>query len=229
MAYMNTQEDANLPKIAVVGVGGAGCNVVSAFYGALCNMTTIAINTDKAALRERTQADEKIYICKEVLKGEGAKGDAALGKTCAEIHIDEIKQALAGHDFVFVVGAVGGGTGTGAMPVIIEASQSQGIDTFAIVIQPFSFEGRDEVSRIGLHHIRSVCPKVELVSNEKVLELMPNLTFNAAFAAVNMSILRKVTEVADMIVDDSKMRMQHETVGEPLPEYNIKQLSVVES
>lgn len=230
MAYNNGMEDANLPKIAVVGVGGAGCNVITAFHGALCNMKTIAINTDKAALHERTRADEKIYICKEVLKGEGAKGDASLGKTCADIHIDEIKNAVAGCDFVFVIAGLGGGTGTGAAPVVIDAAQSQGIRTFAVVIEPFAFEGRDNVAKSGVQHIRAVCPHVQIVSNEKVLEVMPDLTMNAAFAAVNLSILRHVTKLAGTVEDSFvQMMARPGSDGKTPREYPIGQLSAVES
>ena len=152
----NDIEIAMEPRIAVVGVGGAGCNVVSQFYDSMCAVDTIAINTDKDALHN-TSADSKIYICKEVLKGEGARGDAVIGKKCADIHKDEIKAALAGHDFVFVIAGLGGGTGTGAASVVIEAAQSQGITTFAVAISPFSFEGsRKEVAKIGYSHIKSV-------------------------------------------------------------------------
>ena len=83
------------PRVVVVGVGGAGCNVVSTFYETMCPIDTIAINTDKAALG-KTSADEKLYICKDVLHEEGARGEQILGKRCADIHKDEIRQALHG-------------------------------------------------------------------------------------------------------------------------------------
>ena len=129
----NDIEIAVEPRIAVVGVGGAGCNVVSAFSDSLCAVDTIAINTDKDGLHA-TDADTKIYICKEVLKGEGAHGDAVIGKKCADIHKEEIRQALSGHDVVFVIAGLGGGTGTGAASVVIDAARSQGILTFAVAI-----------------------------------------------------------------------------------------------
>lgn len=216
----NDREIAIEPRIAVVGVGGAGCNVISAFYDSLCSVDTIAINTDRDALH-RTDADQKIYICKEVLKGAGTSGDAVLGKKCADIHKEEIKQALAGHDFVFVIAGLGGGTGTGAASVVIDAATSQNITTFAVAISPFSFEGRrKEVAREGYRHIRSVCEHTVLVDNDLVLKRMPDLTMDRAFAQVNKSIMKHVMDcVAAMesAIADEYSRHKPVKVGETAP------------
>jgi len=181
----------NKHKVAIVGVGGAGCNFVSAFTGR-CDMDTIAINTDKAALHA-SAADKKIYICKGVvLHGEGAKGDARLGMQCADIHIEEIKEALAGYEKAFIVAGVGGGTGTGATPVVIEAAQSQNVRTFAIAIKPFSFEGRSEVAKEGLGKIRMVCPRTTTFDNEMIISKMSDMTMDEAYAAVNNVIMAHI-------------------------------------
>jgi len=231
MEFTNNRGEENLPKIAVVGVGGAGCNIVTAFHNSLCNMKTIAINTDKDSLHERTSADCKIYICKEVLKGEGAHGDVALGKTCAKIHIDEIKQAVAGSDFVFVVGGLGGGTGTGAMPVVIEAAQSQKIMTFAVAIEPFEFEGRTEVAKEGYQHIKGVCSGTVLLSNQKVAEMMPDLMPRQAFAAANRTIMRYIYESAGMLesIYMDEMKRPLDASDKMDREFTMEQLSSAES
>ena len=202
----NDYEIAVEPRIAVVGVGGAGCNVVSAFSDSLCAVDTIAINTDKEALH-KTDADTKIYICKEVLKGEGAHGDTILGKKCADIHKEEIRQALSGYDMVFVIAGLGGGTGTGAASVVIDAARSQGILTFAVAISPFSFEGRrKDIAREGYRHIRAVCEHTILVDNDLVLARMPDLTMDRAFGEVNKSIMKHVMDcvaaVEETFVDE---------------------------
>lgn len=203
MVYTNNDIEVDMrPRIAVVGVGGAGCNVISAFNGSICDVDTIAINTDKNALH-CTSADTKIYICKEVLKGEGARGDAVIGKKCADIHKDEIKAALAGHDIVFVIAGLGGGTGTGAAAVVIDAAQSQNIATFAIAISPFFFEGRrKEVAREGYRHIKAICPHSALVDNDLVLQRMPDLTMVQAYSEVNRSIMQYVMECAKAAEDE---------------------------
>lgn len=186
-------------RVAVVGIGGAGCNIVSSFYDALCPVDTIAINTDKDALHA-TRADTKLYICREVLHGEGAQGDATIGRRCADIHMQEIREAVAGYDAVFVIAGLGGGTGTGAMPVVIDAAQSQGIMTFAVAINPFSLEGRRrEVAREGWARIRAICENSILVNNDNVLGLMPDLTMGRAFGEVNISIRAHVMDSVGLL------------------------------
>ena len=231
MVYDTDIEISNEPRIAVVGVGGAGCNVVSEIYGSICSVDTIAINTDKDALHNHTQADSKIYICKEVLKGEGARGDAVMGKKCADIHKEEIRNALAGHDFVFVVAGLGGGTGTGAATVVIEAAQAQGIKTIAIGINPFFFEGsRIETAKIGAAHIRAVCENHAFVDNDKILQVMPDLTMDKAFREVNRSIMKFVIDEVDrigIVFNDESVKLKA-VKGKKLPE-NVMPLSNVMS
>jgi len=179
---------ANKKKVAIVGVGGAGCNVVSQFYKGQYGVDTIAINTDKDGLHA-CSAGRKIYICKEVLHGEGAYGETEIGKKCADIHIEEIKEALAGYDMVFVVSGLGGGTGTGATPVVIEAAQSQNILTFAIAIKPFFFEGdRVAIAKEGYSKIRTVCPLATMIENDIIVSKLSDKTMDDAFAEVNRTI-----------------------------------------
>jgi len=189
-------EIENKQKVALVGVGGAGCNFISACTGKV-DMTTIAINTDKDSLHN-TSADQKIYICKGVVNGQGAMGDAVLGRTCADIHIEEIRQALADFDKVFVISGLGGGTGTGATPVVLEAAQSQNIMTFTIAITPFSFEGsRVGIAAEGLARIADICPRIAVVDNQRMLELMSDMTMDEAYAAINSAILNHVMNCLD--------------------------------
>ncbi len=187
------------PRIVVVGVGGAGCNVVSSIYKACSSVDTIAINTDKNALLD-SSADKKIFICKTVTKGEGTRGDARLGKKCAQVHEDEIRDAISGHDAVFIVAGLGGGTGTGAAAVIADICNTLNVMTFVIAINPFSFEGsRVEVAAQGLRSIRAVCPYVFPVENELVLNQIPDVTINEAFDAVNRSIKATIDDMIDAI------------------------------
>ncbi|MDR2698466.1 MAG: cell division protein FtsZ [Candidatus Methanoplasma sp.] len=188
------------PRVAVVGLGGAGCNIVSGFYKALAPVDTIAINTDKKALDE-TAADKKIYICKAVTKGEGTKGDTGIGKRCAEIHEDAIEKAIVGNDVVFIVAGLGGGTGTGAAPVVAEICDRNNIMTFMIGINPFSFEAqRIPVAREGIRTIRAACQNTITIENDKILGLMPNATLNEAMRAVNKSVMGFITEASAQLV-----------------------------
>lgn len=189
------------PRIAVVGIGGAGCNVVNGFYEALAPVNTIAINTDRKALDE-TAADRKIYICKAVTKGEGTKGDTRLGNKCAKVHEDEIEKAISGHDAVFIVAGLGGGTGTGAASVVAEICNRNNMMTFVIAVNPFKFEtDRIAIARNGLRGIRAVCPNTFTVENDKVLDLMPNATLNEAMRSVNRSIMDFVSRTTTLLAN----------------------------
>jgi cell division protein FtsZ len=187
------------PRVAVLGVGGAGCNIVASLYNSLVPVDTIAVNTDKAALLS-TSADRKIYICKEVTKGEGTFGNAKLGKLCAQVHEDEIRQAIVGHDAIFLVAGLGGGTGTGAVSVIAELCHEMGIMTFCIAIEPFSFEGsRNKVALEGLRTLRVICPNIIKFKNDLILEQLPNVSVGKAFSQVNACIKKVIVDSVGMM------------------------------
>jgi cell division protein FtsZ len=198
------------PRVAVVGLGGAGSNVISVFYNALAPVDTIAINTDRKALDE-TAADKKIYICKAVTQGKGTNGDAGLGRKCAQIHEAEIEKELTGYDIVFLITGLGGGTGTGATYEVAKICNRNNIMTFTIGINPFSFEaGKITVAREGLRYIRAVCPNTFTIENDKILQMMPNATMGEALNAVNRTIMPFVDETVAKIV--SEIRGEIETV-----------------
>jgi len=188
-------------KVAIVGVGGAGCNVINQLYGTECPVDTIAINTDKNDLHA-VNARQKIYICKEVLHGDGAKGDTKIGKKCADIHKEEIREALSKYKMVVVISGLGGGTGTGAAPVVIEAAQSQNILTFAIAIKPFCFEGnRVSVANEGYSHIKGICPHAMAVDNTSMIFKMSDMKLDDAFVAMNDAIISHVKACVDNYSD----------------------------
>lgn len=177
------------PRVAVVGIGGAGCNVVDNVYWDFASADTIAINTDRAAL-DAVSADRKLFICKNVTKGQGTGGDALLGRRCAQAHIDDIRDALEGHDIVFIVAGMGGGTGTGAAPVVAEIAQRMNLITFSIAINPFSFESaRGRAAIGGMNHLRAVCPMTVSVENDLISQIRPDMVLNEAYRTINRSII----------------------------------------
>ncbi len=188
------------PRIAVIGVGGAGCNVVGKFTDDLLPVDVIAINTDRGSL-ENTHADYKILICKDITKGVGTGGDAVLGKKCAKIHSDEIRDALRGHDIAVIVAGMGGGTGSGAAAIVAEIAQGLDIITMAIAIRPLSIEGRGMAAGDGLRSLRSVCPGTIAVENDMIFEKFSDMTVTEAFDAVNESIESYVMRKVDLIVE----------------------------
>jgi cell division protein FtsZ len=190
---MNTMP-AIEPRIAVVGIGGAGCNIVNDVYWADGSIDTVAINTDKDSLRS-TSADRKVCLCRDVTKGEGAKGDTLLGERCAKAHIDEIRDALRGHDTVFLIAGMGGGTGTGVAPVVAAVAHSLNMITIMIAVKPFSFETqRMRVAKEGISKISAICPMTVVIENDKIATTVPNVTMNEAFGAVNQSIVRFIAD-----------------------------------
>ncbi len=189
------------PRVAVIGVGGAGCKAIDHIYWSGAGFETVAINTDREALLG-TGAHRRICLCPKVTGGEGTDGDHDLGRSCALTHTDEIEEAVGGHDIVFIVAGMGGGTGTGAAPVVAEISRRMEIITFAIAINPFSFEGRRrQVARDGLRRLRAVAPLTTVVENDLILEQAPDAGMKEAFSMANAGIhdyinksKRKVTE-----------------------------------
>ena len=205
------------PRVAVVGIGGAGCNVVSHVYDAVPSVDAVAINTDRDALRD-VRADKKLYICRSVTKGEGTKGDSLLGRRCAQAHLEEIECAISGHDAVFIVAGMGGGTGTGAAPIIAEISRRLGMMTFAVVINPFMFEsGRTETARSGIAKMRSVCPDTLVVENDMMISKMPDASMGVVLDAVNGAIAsfveRKVGVIRQCLSEDFERTVAESVEG----------------
>jgi len=204
------------PRIAVVGIGGAGCNVVNDIYWADGSIDTVAINTDKVSLKA-TSADRKVCLCRDVTKGEGAKGDTLLGERCAKAHMEEIRDALKDHDTVFLIAGMGGGTGTGVTPVVAAIAHSLDIITVIVAVKPFSFEmQRMKVAKEGISKISAICPMTVVIENDKIAETMPNATMNEAFEAVNQSIVRFIAEQKRKISE--AMMDQLSTIDEMIEE-----------
>jgi len=212
------------PRIAVVGIGGAGCNVVNDIYWADGSMDVIAVNTDKDSLK-RTNADGKVYLCKDVTKGEGARGDTVLAERCAKAHIEEIRESLKGHDTVFIIAGMGGGTGTGVAPVVAAVAHSMNMMIFAIAIKPFSFETqRLKVAKDGISKISSMCPMTVVVENDRILvNVPPSATMNDAFRMVNESIVRFVAEKKQKLSE--AMMFQISTIEMMITEHEHHSLS----
>lgn len=204
-------------RTAVVGIGGAGCNIISDVYWNEPSLDTIAINTDRKAM-ESVDADRKLFICKSVTQGQGTNGDSMLGKRCAQAHLDEIREVLSGYDVVYIVAGMGGGTGTGATPVIAEIAESLGLITSSILISPFSFEtARLNTAKEGIMRMRAVCRMTTVIENDLVLKNYPDLTMSEAFEEVNRRISGFISanrkKIAKSFID-----VLSETVFEPKEE-----------
>lgn len=207
---MNTHIETRIePKVAVIGVGGAGCNVVSDIFWTDDRVDTIAINTDRDALHG-TFADRKLYICKEVTRGEGTKGDNHLGRKCAKIHADEIADSLNGYDVAFIVAGLGGGTGSGASPFIADIAERLNIITFSILIAPFSFEaGRQRTAAEGIVQMKAICRMTSIVENDRAMQILPDATMDEAFGIMNASIRMFVEKNTDKVMQAFREQLRN--------------------
>ena len=184
MMFEYAEEIERLADIKVAGVGGAGGNAVGRMIEAgLTGVEFLAINTDLQALKD-SQAHHSMQIGAQLTKGLGSGGKPAIGKAAAEEDCDQIASALDGADMVFVTAGMGGGTGTGAAPIIAEIARKQGALTVGIVTKPFVFEGQvrmDQALR-GIEEFKDAVDTLILIPNQRLLEVVPpNTSMQEAF------------------------------------------------
>ncbi len=188
--------------VKVVGVGGGGCNAVNRMIDAgLRGVEFVAVNTDAQALL-MSDAEVKIHIGRELTRGLGAGSDPAVGEQAAAEHREEISAALDGADMVFITAGEGGGTGTGAAPVIAEIAKSQGALTIAVITRPFRFEGRRRAAQAdeGIKKLRDKVDTQIVIPNDRLLSIADNNTsMVSAFRMADEILLQGVSGIADLI------------------------------
>ena len=167
-----------LAKIQVVGVGGAGLNAVNRMIDAGINQVEfVAVNTDVQQLQV-SDAETKIHIGRDLTQGLGSGSDPTVGRKAAEESHDQIKHALRGADMVFVTAGEGGGTGSGAAPIVAQIAKSLGALTVGIVTTPFKFEGtkRRSQAEFGVDSLRKECDTTIVIPNDRLLEVLDRST-----------------------------------------------------
>ncbi|MDD6043478.1 MAG: cell division protein FtsZ [Eubacteriaceae bacterium] len=188
--------------IKVIGVGGGGCNAVNRMIDAgLQGVQFIAVNTDKQALN-RCKAETKVQIGEKLTRGLGAGGNPEIGQRSAEETLDEIQDLLEGADMAFITAGMGGGTGTGAAPIIAKASKDMGILTVGVVTKPFSFEGRKRRNQaeLGLSFLKKYVDSLVVVPNDKLLQSCEkNTTMIEAFNMADDVLRQGVQGISDLI------------------------------
>ena len=171
MALMLDEEmDENVTTIKVIGVGGGGGNAVNRMVSdGLQGVEFIAMNTDQQALA-KNHAATKVQLGSKLTKGRGAGADPEIGQRAAEESKDEIANALKGSQMVFITAGMGGGTGTGAAPVVAEIAREQGVLTVGVVTKPFGFEGqkRMRAAEAGIEQLRGKVDSLVIIPNERL-------------------------------------------------------------
>jgi cell division protein FtsZ len=192
-----------LAVIKVVGVGGGGVNAVNRMIDrGLRGVEFIAINTDAQALL-LSDADVKLDVGRELTRGLGAGADPEVGRRAAEDHHEEIEQALAGADMVFVTAGEGGGTGTGGAPVVARIAKSIGAVTVGIVTKPFGFEGKRRMAQAdaGVEALREQVDTLIVVPNDRLLEISDRtISMLEAFETADHVLLAGVQGITDLIM-----------------------------
>jgi cell division protein FtsZ len=191
-----------LAKIQVVGVGGAGLNAVNRMIDAGINQVEfVAVNTDVQQLQV-SDAETKIHIGRDLTQGLGSGADPGVGQKAAEESYDQIKHALRGTDMVFVTAGEGGGTGSGAAPVVARIAKEIGALTVGIVTLPFKFEGtkRRAQAEMGVDELRSECDTTIVIPNDRLLEVLDRSTSMIDAFKIADDVLRQgVQGICDLI------------------------------
>jgi cell division protein FtsZ len=191
-----------LAVIKVVGVGGGGCNAINRMIDAgLKGVEFIAVNTDAQSLL-LSDADVKLDIGRQLTRGLGAGSDPEVGRQAAEEHRGEIEEALKGADMVFITAGKGGGTGTGAAPVIAEVAKSIGALTIGVVTRPFGFEGRRRSVQAeqGIQNLKDKVDTIIVIPNERLLQVSDaKTTMLNAFRMADEVLLQGVQGITDLI------------------------------
>jgi len=196
------QEIESFARIMVIGVGGSGKNAINHMITSkVKGVTFICMNTDTQDLHN-SLAEKKIHIGKNLTKGLGAGMDPDIGKKAAEETKSEIQDVIKGADMIFIACGMGGGTGTGAAPIVARAAHEQGILTVAVTTKPFFFEGnhRMKIAEKGIEELSKEVDAIIVIPNDKLLQLSDkNTNFKDAFASADNVLRQAVEGISDLI------------------------------
>ena len=202
MAFELVTAPDNVVKIKVIGVGGGGNNVVNRMVtSGVDDVDFIAVNTDKQALN-KSSASYKIQIGEKLTHGQGAGSNPEVGRKSAEESLSQITKALEDTDMVFITAGMGGGTGTGAAPIVASAAREQGILTVGVVTKPFGFEGarRMRQAEAGIEELRDKVDSLVIIPNERLKYATDQkITFANAFEIADDVLRQAVQSIAGLI------------------------------
>jgi cell division protein FtsZ len=201
------------PRIVIVGCGGAGNNTINRLYHMkVSGAETIAVNTDKQHL-EMVQADKRVLIGKSLTKGLGAGGFPDIGKRAAEMARTTLEAMLTDADLVFVTAGMGGGTGTGAAPVVAQVAKEQGAIVVGMVSYPFQVEkARLLRAEEGLESLSQSADSVIVLDNNRLMNFVPNLPLGQAFSVMDQLIAETVKGISETITEPSLINIDYADV-----------------
>lgn len=219
-------------QILVVGVGGGGNNAINRMISAgVKSAKFLAVNTDKQALMI-SNAQDQIQIGEKLTRGRGAGADAEVGRKAAEESRAEIAEKLKGTDLIFVTAGMGGGTGTGAAPVIASIAKEMGILTIAVVTKPFEFEGRTRMlnAEMGIRNLSKCVDTLVVIPNDRLLQVVPKGTsFVDAFKYADDVLRQGIQGIADLIATPSLINLDFADVRTVMKNRGLAHMGIGES
>lgn len=228
MLQFEVNEEKNA-QIKVIGIGGGGSNAVNRMIDAgLKGISFITINTDKQALA-CSKAETKIQIGEKLTKGLGAGANPEVGQKAAEENIDDLSKYIAGSDMIFITAGMGGGTGTGAAPVIAKAAKDAGILTVGVVTKPFTFEGkkRRDHAELGIKFLKKYVDSLVVVPNDKLLQIAEkNTTMLEAFNMADEVLKQGVQGISDLIAEAGLINLDFADVKTVMSDRGIAHMGV---
>lgn len=223
---VNVEDNA---QIKVIGVGGGGGNAVNRMIEAgLKGVSYIVVNTDKQALN-MSIADTRVQIGEKLTRGLGAGANPETGMKAAEENLEEITKHFDGVDMIFITAGMGGGTGTGAAPVIAKAAKEMGILTVGVVTKPFTFEGkkRRDHAELGIEYLKRYVDSLVVVPNDKLLQIAEkNTTMKEAFSLADDVLRQGVQGITDLIAESGVINLDFADVKTVMSDRGIAHMGV---
>jgi len=219
------------PKIMVIGVGGAGNNSVNRISNiGVSGAQLVAINTDRQHLGIISDDITKLLIGKSVTNGLGAGAYPEIGAKAAEVSKGALEEILDGVDMLFITAGMGGGTGTGAAPVVAQIAKQQGAIVIAIVTYPFALErARLIKAEEGIDLMKDICDTVVVIDNNRLVELVPNLPMQDAFKVADEVIARTVRGITETITQPSLINLDYADIRTVMGGKGLSVIAVGES
>jgi len=221
---------AGKANIKVIGVGGMGCNAITWLFNKGINGAAIyGTNTDALHLSV-TKADEKILIGKELTRGLGCGGKPMRGREAAKEAISELKKVISGSDMCFIIAGMGGGTGTGAAPVIAQIAKESGAVVIGVVTMPFDCEkARIDKAEFGLQELREVTDTCIVLDNGRLVDIAGQLPIEQAFAVANELISTMVKGIVETITLPSLINLDYADVSAVMKDGGVAVIGIGES
>jgi cell division protein FtsZ len=218
-------------RIKVFGVGGAGNNTISRMHEVgIVDADIVAVNTDAQDLLY-ADAHKKILIGRNLTKGLGAGANPKIGLEAAKENREDIKEVLKGADLVFITCGLGGGTGTGAAPVIAEIAQKMGILTVGVVTMPFTMEGKSRMENAdyGLGELEKKIDTLIVIPNDKLLEFVPDISITAAFKVSDEILVNSVKGIVELITTPGLVNLDFADVNTVMSKGGLAMIGLGES